>query len=159
MNRLLGMVLFLGTTFLYFSISGVSNYQRHGQYTFATDPPQFNVPIDTSVYFNFIFIPWDFQLYTLPWSGYSWYPTCGGCVIYEPGWPLGNQWLYSNNNGINFPRAEELPKDTAVVDTNLVIVSIADTTTMTDTVKMKKRFSRQEKWQRFKSKLHFFLKK
>ncbi|MEY4330909.1 MAG: hypothetical protein RL609_1657 [Bacteroidota bacterium] len=150
------MVLFLGTTFLYFSISGVPNRQSHRQYSFATDPPQFNLPIDTSVYFNFIFLPWDFQF---PMSCFGWYPTCGGCVIYEPGWPLGNQWLYNNNSAMIFSRADELSKDTAVVDTNRVLVSVKDTTAVVDTVKVIKKLSRQEKWQRFKSKLHFFRKK
>ncbi len=140
---------------VFFYVSGYTERQYPREYTLKTDPPQFNVPIDTSVYFNFIFLPWDFQLFPFTWSCYNWYPTCGGCIVYNSSWPLGN-----NFNLIDFPRADEtLPMDTSVVDTIQMITTIADTTSIADSTVLKKKLSRKEKWRKRLDKLHFFRKK
>ena len=89
---------------------GIENSsERYTNFVFKTEPAQFNLPIDTTPYFNFILIPWDFQLFSFPWTGYNWYPTCGGCIVYDHGWPLG-----SNFNPNGFPNAAQLPTDSTL---------------------------------------------
>ena len=90
---------------------GIENSsERYTDYVFKTEPDQFNLPIDTTPYFNFILIPWDFQF--LPFSAYScnwWYPACGGCIVYDQGWPLGRDF-YPNA----FPNAAKIPTDSTL---------------------------------------------
>lgn len=137
----------------FFYVSGYTERQYPIEYHFKTDPPQFNVPIDTSVYL--IFLPWDFQMFSFPLYCNTWYPTCGGCIVYDSGWPFGN-----NFNHIDFPRADETqPMDSSVVDTVQMITTIADTTSVEDSMVLEKKLSRKEKWRKRLEKLHFFRKK
>jgi hypothetical protein len=106
---------------------GIENSsERYTDYVFKTEPAQFNLPIDTTPYFNFILIPWDFQLFSFPWSGYNWYPTCGGCIVYDQGWPLGRDF-YPNgsSNDAKFPSDSTLCLDTIkkspVVEDSLLV--------------------------------------
>lgn len=76
---------------------------------FKLDPVYYNQPADTNAYFNFVLIPWDFQLFSFPLACNYWYPTCGGCIVYDQGWPIG-----SNFNPNGFPNAAQLPADSTL---------------------------------------------
>jgi hypothetical protein len=139
----------------FFYVSGYTERLYPKEYTLKTDPPQFNPPIDTSRYGNIIFLPWDFQLFPFPLYCNTWYPACGGCIVYDSGWPLGN-----NFNHNDFPKDYESQSlDSSVVDTNKVRTTIADTTSVEDSPMSKKKLSRKEKWRKRLERLHFFRKK
>lgn len=54
-------------------------------YVLKTEPIYCNQLVDTTPYF--IQIPWGFQWFLLP-SYCNWYPICGGCIVFNSGFPL-----------------------------------------------------------------------
>ncbi len=147
------LIVFLIGVAAYFS--GTSAVKRHflSAYTFKTEPAQFNVPIDTSVYLYLI--PWDFHFDPFPLSCNFWYPTCGGCIVYNNGWPLGNLYFPT----ISLGGQNGTGQDSVKSDSAAVFIDTTETMAVVDTTSIQTKPSRKEKWQKRLAQFHFFRKK
>jgi hypothetical protein len=147
------LIAFLMGVSAYFSGTIVVKRQFLSAYTFKTEPAQFNVPIDTSVYRYFL--PWDFQFDPFPWNCNFWYPTCGGCIVYNNGWPLGNLYFPTISLEGQIGTAQEVVK----ADSVAVFIDTTETMAVVDTTSIQKKLTRKEKWQKRWAQFHFFRKK
>ena len=147
------LIVFLIGVAAYFS--GTSSMERpfSRTYNFQTEPAQFNVPIDTTVYLYFI--SWDFHFDPFPLSCNLWYPTCAGCIVYNGGWPMGITYFPKI-----FLKDQILAtQDSVKSDSAAVIIDTTETMAVVDTTSVQKKPTRKEKWQKRWAQFHFFRKK